>query len=55
MDSMRHTITKVTNATFHYTDPATGEIKEKYIGDGTYEEVQAKIEAFKKELEGEKG
>lgn len=40
----------VRNVVHHYIDPITGERKEKRFDDGPFEEVQAKINAFKKSL-----
>lgn len=39
------------NVYYFYIDPKTGERKSQYIGDGSYEEVQAKTEAFKRSIE----
>lgn len=46
-------ITKVSNVRYCYFDPQTGKYEEKVFGDGTYEEIQAKIKEFEKSLKGE--
>lgn len=43
-------IRMVKNVTHYYTDPISGEKKSVYIGDGTFEEVQKKIEDYMRVL-----
>jgi len=46
-----NSVTWVSKVEYHYTDPKTGEMKMKYFGDGSFVEVQKKIDEFKAKLE----